>query len=112
MKVLIVGDPKTGAMGGREHALAVAASKDPDVDTIFVSTENSGVLQTPKVECLEPRIGLEELLVMAKCAGVALVIPGPESAYDAGIVDIGKSQGLAVFGPTKAAAKIETSKWF
>lgn len=105
MRVLIVGG------GGREHALAWKLSRDdPDIDLI-AAPGNPGIATIAL--CVPVAAGrLEELASLAEGERIDLTVVGPEAPLDAGIVDLFRSRGLPIFGPTRAAARIETSKRF
>lgn len=105
MRVLVVGS------GGRCHAIVEALSKSPQVDKIFCAPGNAGIAAL--AEC----VAIKETQVDALCAfakenNIELTVVGPEVALEAGIADTFKQNGLRIFGPTKAAAQIETSKQF
>ncbi|MFH1141517.1 MAG: phosphoribosylamine--glycine ligase, partial [Chloroflexota bacterium] len=105
MKVLVIGS------GAREHAIAWKLSQSTQVDALFVAPGNAGTV------ALGTNIPIEatEIAALASAArqhGVDLTIVGPEAPLAAGIVDRFKELGLAIFGPTKAAAQIEASKGF
>ena len=105
MKVLVIGG------GGREHALAwklAAAAKAPEV---FVAPGNGGTPQGKRVQNL-PITDLVELRDWAIAEKVALTVVGPEAPLAAGVVDDFRAHGLRVFGPTRAAARLESSKAF
>jgi phosphoribosylamine--glycine ligase len=107
MKVLIVGG------GGREHALAWKAAQSPRVRKVFVAPGNAGTAMEPGMENLA--IAADDvagLLAFAQGEGVALTIVGPEAPLVAGIVDDFRAAGLACFGPTREAARLEGSKAF
>lgn len=106
MNVLIIGS------GGREHALAWKVAQDPRVEKIFVAPGNAGTALEPKCENLD--IGVLELERLADfaAANVQLTIVGPEAPLVAGVVDLFRERGLAIFGPTKGAAQLEGSKAF
>ncbi|MGF1871124.1 phosphoribosylamine--glycine ligase [Photobacterium indicum] len=107
MKVLIIGN------GGREHALAWKTAQSADVNTIFVAPGNPGTALEPKVENVA--IGVEDieaLVAFAKENAIDLTIVGPEAPLVIGVVDAFRAAGLAIFGPTQAAAQLEGSKAF
>jgi phosphoribosylamine--glycine ligase len=104
-KVLVIGG------GGREQALAWKLAKSPDVETVFVAPGNGG--STGKVENVN--IGVtdtEKLLEFATEQAIDLAVIGQEAASDAGVVDAFLAAGHLVFGSTKAATKLESSKVF
>ena len=105
MKVLVVGS------GGRCHAIVETLSKSPQVDKIFCAPGNAGIAAL--AECVAIKeTAVAELCSFAKDNGVELTVVGPEVALEAGIVDVFKQNGLRIFGPSRAAARIETSKEF
>ena len=105
MKVLVIGS------GGREHAIVDALARSPQVEKIFCAPGNAGIAR--QAECVAIReTEVERLRDLARERGVALTVVGPEAALAAGIVDCFKAAGLRIFGPTKAAARIESSKEF
>jgi phosphoribosylamine--glycine ligase len=105
MKVLIVGG------GAREHALAWKfRNDDPDIE-LLAAPGNPGIATIAR--CLPIAQGrLEELAALAENERIDLTVVGPEAPLEAGIVDLFRSRGLPIFGPTRAAARIETSKRF
>jgi len=107
MNILIIGN------GGREHALAWRASQAASTGRTFVAPGNAGSAAEPGIENVALDVldftGLAEF---AKANRVELTIVGPEVPLVAGIVDFFEAQGLAVFGPTQAAAQLEGSKAF
>ncbi|MCI5897256.1 MAG: phosphoribosylamine--glycine ligase [Candidatus Aphodousia sp.] len=105
MKVLVVGN------GGREHAIAWRLAQDARVQTVFVAPGNAGTALTTKLENIE-KTDLNELADFVIANDVAFTIVGPEAPLAAGIVDLFRSRGLKIFGPTKAAAQLESSKDF
>ncbi|TDO09850.1 MULTISPECIES: phosphoribosylamine--glycine ligase [Halomonas] len=107
MKVLIIGG------GGREHALAWKVAQSPRVETVFVAPGNAGTAREPGLENVV--IGAEDLdglVAFARAQEVALTIVGPEAPLVAGVVDRFRQVGLAIFGPTAGAARLEGSKAF
>lgn len=105
MKVLIVGS------GGREHALAWKIAQSPLLTKLFVAPGNAGIAKI--AECLPIQTeDIQGLLHFAKKEKVDLTLVGPESPLVAGIVDEFQKNGLAIFGPSKAAALLEGSKAF
>lgn len=105
MKVLVVGS------GGRCHAIVEALSKSPQVDKIFCAPGNAGIAAL--AECVAIKeTQVDTLCDFAKSYNIELTVVGPEVALEAGIADTFKQNGLRIFGPTKAAAQIETSKQF
>ncbi|WP_069470583.1 phosphoribosylamine--glycine ligase [Candidatus Marithrix sp. Canyon 246] len=107
MKVLIIGS------GGREHALAWKAAQSKKVDKIFLAPGNAGTALEAKLENVAIQVDdLDALVNFAQDNAIALTIVGPEVPLVAGIVDKFQSFGLAIFGPTQAAAQLEGSKAF
>ena len=103
MKVLIVGG------GGREHALAWKLRRDDPNLEIIAAPGNPGIAALGT--CMGVRVtDIAALVALAKAEQVTFTIVGPEGPLEAGIVDRFRADGLAIFGPTKAAARIETSK--
>jgi phosphoribosylamine--glycine ligase len=107
MKVLVVGS------GGREHALAWAAAKSPQVERVYVAPGNAGTAGEPGVENVAiPVSDLDGLQSFAQEVGIGLTIVGPEDPLVNGIVDRFTGVGLKCFGPRAAAAQLEGSKAF
>ncbi|MDQ3313154.1 MAG: phosphoribosylamine--glycine ligase [Verrucomicrobiota bacterium] len=105
MRILVVGS------GGREHALAWKLRQSPRVERIFCAPGNAGT------ELLGENVpiaanDLQGLAVFAKQNEIGLTVIGPDDPLAAGIVNRFKSEGLRVFGPTKSAARLESSKIF
>ena len=105
MKVLIVGG------GGREHALAWRFKQDDPTVTLFAAPGNAGIAALATCVSIAAT-DLDALTAFARREGVALTVVGPEAPLDVGIVDRFRADGLAIFGPTRHAAQIETSKTF
>ena len=105
MKVLIVGG------GGREHAMAWKMAQSKRVHQVFVAPGNGGTAQDPHLV----NVPITDLVALRQWAieqGVALTLVGPEAPLAAGIVDDFRAHGLRIFGPTQAAAQLESSKAF
>ncbi|MBF2758658.1 MAG: phosphoribosylamine--glycine ligase [Ectothiorhodospiraceae bacterium AqS1] len=99
--------------GGREHALAWSLARSPEVSRVLVAPGNAGTSSEPKIENLAvPDHDIEGLSAIAKERGVDLTIVGPETPLVAGITDHFSAQGLRIFGPSAAAARLEGSKSF
>ena len=105
MKVLVIGG------GGREHALAWKLSQSPKVTRVFVAPGNGGTALNPKFENL-PITDVVQLREWAQAEKIGLTVVGPEAPLAAGVVDEFRAHGLRIFGPTKAAAQLESSKAF
>ncbi|PSV12267.1 phosphoribosylamine--glycine ligase [Photobacterium kishitanii] len=107
MKVLIIGN------GGREHALGWKVAQNPNVEKIFIAPGNAGTALEPKLENVD--IGVENINALVEFAQrnhIELTIVGPEAPLVIGVVDAFRAAGLAIFGPTQAAAQLEGSKAF
>jgi phosphoribosylamine---glycine ligase len=105
MKVLVIGS------GGREHALAWKLVQSPKLQTVFVAPGNGGTaadVRLHNVTITDPTA----LADFAQTEKVALTVVGPEAPLAAGLVDVFRARGLRVFGPTQAAAQLESSKAF
>lgn len=107
MKVLVIGS------GGREHALVWKIAQSPRVTKIFCAPGNAGICAEPNVECL-PWDGkdINALLQIAHKLEPDLTVVGPELPLALGVVDEFQQRGMRIFGPTKAAAQLESSKGF
>ena len=104
-KVLVIGS------GGREHAIVYALSRSPQVEKIYCAPGNAGIAQL--AECVAIKdTDVEGLLLFAKETEVDLTVVGPEAALAAGVVDAFRAEGMPIFGHTKAATQIESSKEF
>ncbi|WP_025770962.1 phosphoribosylamine--glycine ligase [Thioalkalivibrio sp. HK1] len=99
--------------GGREHALVWSLARSPEVSRVLVAPGNAGTSNEPKVENLPiADHDIEALALIAKERKVDLTVVGPETPLVAGIVDHFSAQGLRIFGPSAAAARLEGSKSF
>jgi phosphoribosylamine--glycine ligase len=105
LKALVIGG------GGREHALAWKLAQSPRVDAVFVAPGNAGTAAEPRVRNVAIA-DLAELAEFALAEGIDLTVVGPEAALAAGAVDLFRERGLRIFGPTRAAAELESSKAF
>jgi phosphoribosylamine--glycine ligase len=105
LKVLVIGG------GGREHALAWKLSRSERVQTVYVAPGNGGTALDPALKNL-PITDPQALADFAAAEKVALTVVGPEAPLAAGVVDLFRARGLRIFGPTKAAAQLESSKAF
>ena len=109
MNILVIGS------GGREHALAWRIAQSPQVQKVFVAPGNGGTgSESAKRMGIEnlPITDLNELAQFAQEKKIHLTVVGPEAPLAGGIVDIFRSKGLRIFGPTKQAAQLESSKDF
>ena len=105
MKVLVVGG------GGREHALAWKLAQSPKVHKVYVAPGNGGTARDPRFE----NVNITDVLALRAWAAtekIAVTVVGPEGPLAAGVVDAFRQQGMRVFGPTRAAAQLESSKAF
>ena len=105
MKVLVIGG------GGREHALAWKLAQSPKVQAVYVAPGNGGTALDARLENV-PITDLRQLRDWALKQKIALTVVGPEAPLAAGVVDDFRSHGLRIFGPTQAAAQLESSKAF
>ncbi len=105
MKILVVGS------GGREHALAWRLSRSPRVQSVYVAPGNGGTAREPGLKNV-PITDLPTLAAFAEREKVAFTVVGPEAPLAAGIVDLFRARGLRIFGPTRQAAQLESSKDF
>ena len=105
MKLLVIGG------GGREHAIAWKLAQSPRVQRVFVAPGNGGTAREPGVENV-PVTDLGELADFAARESVQLTVVGPEAPLAAGVVDLFRARGLRIFGPTRTAAQLESSKAF
>ena len=105
MKLLIIGN------GGREHALAWKLAQSPKVATVYVATGNAVTAAEPKLRNLA-LTAHADLIAFCQRENIAFTVVGPEAPLAAGIVDDFRAAGLPIFGPTRAAAQLESSKDF
>ncbi|MDM9561841.1 MULTISPECIES: phosphoribosylamine--glycine ligase [Bordetella] len=103
MKLLVIGS------GGREHALAWRLARSPRVHKVFVAPGNGGTEHGDLLQNV-PLTSPEDLADFVQREGVSLTVVGPEAPLAAGVVDLFRARGLKIFGPTKAAAQLESSK--
>ncbi len=105
MRVLVVGT------GGREHALALALSHDPAVTEVHAAPGNPGIGEVATLHPVDLMDGAA-VAALAAAIGADLVVVGPEAPLVAGVADDVRNAGIAVFGPSRAAALLEGSKTF
>ncbi len=105
MKLLVIGS------GGREHAIAWKLAHSPRVQKVFVAPGNGGTASENGLENVAIS-EIAQLIAFAKKENIHLTVVGPEAALAAGAVDAFRQAGLRVFGPTRAAAQLESSKDF
>ena len=105
MKILVIGS------GGREHALVWKLKQSPRVTAIFCAPGNAGIAQI--ATCVPVKVTDHAgLLKLAREEQIGLTVVGPDDVLAAGIVDLFEANGLRIFGPTQAAARLESSKVF
>jgi phosphoribosylamine--glycine ligase len=105
MKLLVIGS------GGREHAMAWKLAQTPGLQQVYVAPGNAGTAREKylqNVNLTDPAA----LALFAAREGIHLTLVGPEAPLAAGVVDVFRANGLKIFGPTKAAAQLESSKDF
>jgi phosphoribosylamine--glycine ligase len=105
VKTLVIGT------GGREHALARALARDPGVSDVHVAPGNPGIAAVAALHDVDPLDG-PAVAALAASLGVDLVVVGPEAPLVAGVADAVRTAGIAAFGPTAEAARLEGSKAF
>ena len=105
MKALVLGS------GGREHALAWKLAQSPLVQTVYVAPGNGGTATDKRLENI-PITDVVALREWAQNAQIDITVVGPEALLAAGVVDEFRAHGLRIFGPTQAAAQLESSKAF
>lgn len=105
MKVLVIGG------GGREHALAWKLAQNKSVSRVYVAPGNAGTALNPDMVNV-PITSVNELVEFAENEQIHLTVVGPEASLSQGVVDTFRAHGLRIFGPTQAAAQLESSKDF
>ncbi len=105
MKVLVIGS------GGREHALAWKITKNKEVSRVYVAPGNAGTAANPDMMNVSIT-DIDALVQFAKDENISVTIVGPEAPLSEGVVDAFQAAGLKIFGPTQAAAQLESSKDF
>ena len=105
VKALVIGT------GGREHALALALSRDPGVTEVHAAPGNPGIAAVATLHAVDPMSG-EAVAALAVALGADLVVVGPEAPLVAGVADAVTAAGVTCFGPSGAAARLEGSKEF
>lgn len=105
MKVLVIGG------GGREHALAWKLAQSERISRVFVAPGNAGTALDPDMVNV-PITKVSELVEFAQKEQIGLTVVGPEAPLSQGVVDAFRAAGLKIFGPTQAAAQLESSKDF
>lgn len=105
MKILVIGS------GGREHALAWKVTHNKEVSRVYVAPGNAGTAIDPDMVNV-PITAVDDLVKFAQDEQIHLTIVGPEAPLSQGVVDAFRKAGLKIFGPTKAAAQLESSKDF
>jgi phosphoribosylamine--glycine ligase len=105
MKILVVGS------GGREHALAWKLAQSERVQMVYVAPGNGGTARDVRLQNV-PITGLEQLADFVVSENISVTVVGPETPLAGGIVNLFRARGLKIFGPTKEAAQLESSKDF
>ncbi|MEE9454133.1 MAG: phosphoribosylamine--glycine ligase [Paracoccaceae bacterium] len=105
MNILILGS------GGREHALAWAIAQNPKCDQLFCAPGNAGITQVAQCVALDPKNG-DQIVGFCSDESIDFVVVGPEDPLAAGIADTLRAAGILTFGPSAAAARLESSKSF
>ena len=105
MKILVIGN------GGREHALAWRLAQGAKVQKVYVAPGNAGTALEDGLENVEIT-AIPELIEFVKREDIYMTVVGPEAPLAAGVVDAFRAAGLKIFGPTQAAAQLESSKDF
>ena len=105
MKILVIGS------GGREHAIAWKITQNKEISRVYVAPGNAGTATNLDMQNV-PITKVDELVKFALDEKIHLTVVGPEAPLSQGVVDAFRSAGLRIFGPTKAAAQLESSKDF
>ncbi len=105
MKILVIGS------GGREHAMAWRLAQGAKVQKVYVAPGNAGTALEEGVENVAITT-IPELIAFVKREDIYMTVVGPEAPLAAGVVDAFREAGLKIFGPTKSAAQLESSKDF
>jgi phosphoribosylamine--glycine ligase len=105
MKVLLIGG------GGREHALAWKLRQSPCLEALYAAPGNAGILSIAEAAHVDP-FDTSEVLTFCRSSKVDLVVVGPEAPLERGLADALRTSAIPVFGPSQAAARLETSKSF
>jgi len=105
MKLLVIGS------GGREHAISWRLAQSPRVQKVFVAPGNGGTAREAGLENVAIS-AIDKLAEFAHAENIHLTVVGPEAPLAEGIVDLFRSSGLRIFGPTQACARLESSKQF
>ena len=105
MNILLIGS------GGREHALALALSRSKELENLYAAPANPGILQVAKQAQISIN-DFNQVSTFCKENHIDFVVIGPEQPLEAGLSDALRSEGIVVFGPSKQAAMLETSKSF
>jgi len=105
MKLLVIGS------GGREHALAWRLAKSPRIQKIYVAPGNAGTARENGLENV-PLTSIDDLVAFAEREQIYLTVVGPEAPLAAGVVNAFRAKNLPIFGPTREAAQLESSKDF
>src|SRR5229473_7761895 len=105
MKLLVIGS------GGREHAIAWRLAQSPRIQKVFVAPGNGGTAREAGLENVAIS-AIDKLSEFALAENIYLTVVGPEAPLAEGIVDLFRSRSLRIFGPTRACARLESSKQF
>lgn len=105
MKVMVIGS------GGREHALAWKIAENKEISRVYVAPGNAGTAANPDMMNV-PINNIDELVQFAVDEKIGITVVGPEAPLSQGVVDAFRAKGLKIFGPTQAAAQLESSKDF